>query len=302
MPAFPHAEGVLLLLLAVGCTSPQQSLLRLVVVSLLLFVTHLLRALLKRLSLPLNTASAVTFSLGAGTALCLLLRVAFPTLSPLQPDDPVTVILLAACGIAAVQEHPLRLRLLPAAVLIGLLRELLAEGTLWGVTLLPLGVSPALGTGAGGLLIAAIVLWCFRLDPPLLRGELPNGALFSITALTILGSVLGIVTASLPLLYSLWGITAVCAFIGTLLPKRYAPDAWLLILPAVVLLTRQSALWWPSVLLGLGVFVGIILLGSLHRRLYLTPPVSRFQGTPTALAVAAVLSCITTALPTTLSF
>lgn len=300
MAAFPHAEGVLLVLLAVGCTSPRQSLLRVALVALLLCSTLLLRALLKRLALPFNAAVAVIFSLGAGVALCLLLRVAFPTLSPPEPNDPVTAVLLAACGIAAAGEHPLRLRLLPAAVLIGALRELLSSGTLWGVTLLPIGVSPSFENGAGGLLIAALVLWCFGLTPPLLTGELPNGALLTVAVLTALGSVLGIVTASLPLLYCLWGITAVYALIAALLPKRYAPDTWLVILPAAVLLTRRAALWWPSILVGIGASVGIVLLGSVHRRLHLTPPVARFQGAPIALAIATMLSAIGSALPSVL--
>ena len=300
MAAFPHAEGVLLVLLAVGCTSPQQSLLRVALVALLSLITLLLRALLKRLSLPFNTAVAVIFSLGAGAALCLLLRVAFPALSPPEPSDPVTAVLLATCGIAAAGEQPLRLRVLPAAVLIGVLRELLSAGTLWGVTFLPIGVSMALGDGAGGLLIAALVLWCFNSTTPLLAGEVPSGALLAITGLTALGSVLGIVTASLPLLYCLWGITAVCALIAALLPKRYAPDTWLLILPAAILLTRRAELWWPSILVGLGTSVGIFLLGSMHRRLHLTPPCARFQGAPIALSVAAILSTIGSALPSVL--
>ena len=52
-------------------------------------------------------------------------------------------------------------------------------------------------------------------------------------------------------------------------------------------------------IVGLVVFVGIILLGSLHRRLHLTPPVARFAGTPAALAIAAMLSCLSAALPLT---
>ena len=299
MAAFPYAEGVLLTLLAVGCTSPQQSLLRLTVVSLLLLITQLFRAVFRRLSLPFNAAAACTFALGAGTALCLLLRAAFPNLVPLKPGDPVTALLLTACGMTAVQNRPFRWQYLPAAVLIGVIREWLSAGSVWGITLLPLGVSPTLGAGAGGLLIAALVLWCFRCHPPLFTGKLPNGALLAFTALTALGSVLGIVTASFPLLYCLWSITAVCSLIAALLPERYAPDTWVFLLPAAVLLTREATLWWPPVIVGLVVFVGIILLGSLHRRLHLTPPVARFAGTPAALAIAAMLSCLSAALPLT---
>ena len=298
MTVFPLADGVLLVLLAVGCTSPQQSLLRVGLVVMLLLLTHLFRALLNRLSLPFDTATAVILSLGAGTALCLLLRVAFPTLPPLEPPtDPIVAMLLVVCGICAAQKHTTDWRLLPSMVLIGAIRELLSEGTLWGITLLPLGVSPTLGNGAGGLLIAALVLWCFRLHPPLLTAAMPNSALLSIGGLAAVASVAGILTASLPLSYSLWGITVVGSLIAALLPKQYAPDGWLFVIPAAVLLTRNAALWWPPVIAGGCVLVGIVLLNSLHRRLHLTPPASRFQCAPAALAIASMLSCISAALP-----
>ncbi len=297
MAAFPGAGGVLIALLSADSISPQQGLLRVALISAVLLCVHLLRAVLKRVSLPFPLACAVVSSLGIGSAFCLGLRALFPALTPLSPEQPLTAMLLMACGAAVTEKSPFALRLLPAAVLIGAARELLSEGSLWGVTLLPIGIAPALGNGAGGLLIAALVLWCFGLNRPVLTEEMPKTAVLTSMLLAAIASVLGIVTSSLPTAYAVWGIVTLLCAVTVVLPEKYAPKTWVIVLPAAILLTRSMTLWWPPILVGLSLLAAIVLIGSLHRRLHLTPPPRRFRGAPAALAIAAVVACIATALP-----
>lgn len=296
MAVFPDANGVFLLLLAVGCSSPRQSLLLLCLSSLLLLITHLFRLLLTRLSLPFPQTVAMLFSLGIGTALCLTLRVLLPMVPPLDPHDTAIVLLLTISGSVSAEKLA-DWRLLPSAVLIGGLRELLSEGTVWGISVLPLGVSPTFGDGAGGLLIAALVLWLFRFSFPLLTRGASRAMLGTVSGLSALSAAVSILTVSYPLSYCLWGVTAIGALIATCLPERYTPDGWLLFLPITILLTRDTALWWPVVIVGVAAPLILLWLGILHQRLRVTPPRECFRGVPAALTFVAVLTCIVSALP-----
>ncbi len=297
MTIVPRADTVWLIALAVGCTSPQQALLRIGVTAVIGLLTRLFHSVLSRLSLPLSLPAACLFSLGVGAALAPIAQVTFPALQPLELADPITALLFAVCGPVALQENRPHGRLFPSFIVIGVLRELLSGGTLWGITVLPLGISPTLEDGAGGLLIAAVMLWMFCLNSPLLGEHSSRHLPLIIPLLAAVGSTLGIVTRILPDRYSVWGITALGVLILSLLPARYDPREWIVLLPVYTLLTRRAALWWPPVLIALGAFVGLSLLTGWHHKLRLTSLAKRFHGAPATLAVASVLSCIFSSLP-----
>ncbi len=293
MASFPNTGGVLLLLLTVGCTSPQNALLWLLLLSAALLVDRVFSALMRALGLPLSTGGLLLFSLGAGSALCLALQAVFPD-AP-SPTAPLTAALLLTAGAFALNDAVPAARILPTVLIIGALRELLAEGMLWGIELLPMELSPAFGSGVGGLLVGALVLWCFGLNRPVLTDNAPPFSLLSAAGLTLLGSVLGLLTADWPTLYALWVITAAVCLIGTALPECFSAGEWLIISPVAALLAREGA-WWTPLLLGGFVAVAIPTVTALHRRLRLCRLPRRFAGVPSALTVTAVVVGISTAI------
>lgn len=294
-----NAGGWLLLWLTVVCTSPRHSLLWVLFVSVLLLLCHLFVGGLHKLSLPVPTGVRVLFAAGAGGALYLLLRSAFPNTAFLAAEQPYTVLLWLACGAAADNRSIPAARTLPALLLLGVLRELLADGTLWGIRLLPAGLAPALGNGAGGLLLAALLLWVFGLHPPTVQEiDSPLPALTA-AGLVVAGAGLGVLTAPLPPLYAVWATTLVLGVIAGLLPARWDAGAWFTLAPAAALLTRGSVgiwQWATPLLLGAATVVGLAAVASLHRRCRLSPLPRRFAGTPAALAVAGTAWCVATAL------
>lgn len=296
MSVTPCAGGTLLLLLVADSTSLQQSLLRLALTSLLLLLTSGFCALLRRTALPVSSAVAVVFSFHAGIALCLVFHILFPAVS-CEPDEPLTLLLLTACGLAATKPPLFDWRWIPAALLIGGLREWLSTGALLGVTLCPSPVSTAFGEAVGGLPLAALVLCGFRLRPPLFGQKLPTAALPILGVISAVGAMLGIVTASLPTYYCLGGVTAVCALLVCLLPKKFAVDDWLFLCPAIVLAARNAVLWWPVILIGFGVPLCIAWLSRLHEYVRFSLPFTRQPDVPIALMIATVIRCIGTALP-----
>lgn len=286
MASFPDVGGVLLLLLAAGCTSPRNALLQLLLLSVLLLVDRLFAALMRALGLPLTTGGSLLFSLGAGSALCLALQAVFPG-AP-SPTEPFTAALLLTAGAFALNDIVPAVRILPAVLILGILRELQAEGTLWGVELLPMELSPSFGSGVGGLLAGTLVLWCFGLGHPLLTGDAPPFSILSAAGLTLLGSALGLLTADWPVLYMLWVITAVVCLIGTALPERFSAGGWLIVSPVAALLARTGT-WWTPLLFGGIVAAAIPTLTALHQRLRLCRLPRRFSGVPSALTVTAIV-------------
>lgn len=294
-----NADGWLLLWLAVVCTSPRHSLLWVLFVSVLLLLCHLFVSVLQKFALPAPTGVRVLFAAGAGGALYLLLRSAFPDAAFLAAEQPYTVLLWLACGVAADNRSIPAARTLPALLLLGVLRELLAEGTLWGIRLLPAGLAPALGNGAGGLLLAALLLWAFGLHPPTVQEtDSPLPALTS-AGLVVAGAGLGVLTAPLPPLYAVWATALAVGVIASLLPARWDAGAWLTLAPAAALLTRDSVgawQWTAPLLLGVATIAALAVASSLYRRCRLSPLPRRFAGTPAALAVAGTAWCVATAL------
>lgn len=296
MSVLSSAPSVLLILLVAGCTSLRQSLVRLLLVALLLLLTHGFCSTLRRFSLPAHTELAVVFAFNVGTALCLVLRVLFPNV-PCEPDTPLTALLLTACGLSALRPQPADWRLIPAVLLIGGLRELLSAGALWSIPLCSPPVSAAFREAVGGLPIAAAVLCCFRLTLPLRHEELSKTALPLIGGVSAVAVLLGIVTADLPLRYCLGGITAVCALLTGLLSSKYSLGGWLFLCPALVLLTRSTALWWPVILVGIAVPLCIAWLNLLYRRMCFSLPLGRRPDVPLVLMTASVVCGIGTAFP-----
>ncbi len=297
MAVFPCMNGVVLVLLAALCTSPQAALLFVALLCTLLLLLLVFRATLQRLHLPFPTEAAILFSFCMGSALCFGIQAFAPTLPSASPVQPLTALLLTACGALATEDVPFDYKLLPAALIIGILRELLSRGTVWGLTVLPFSISPAFENATGGLLVAAIVMWIFRFNRPIYDRTMTRRAVASLAFLMAISSVLGIISTVLPFPYVIVGAVMLVALAGLCLPERYAPKSWLFLIPAALIVTREFPLWWPPIVVALIVAGGVLLLGRLCERFRLTPPLRTFRGVPTALAVAAVLSCISAALP-----
>lgn len=293
-----NAGGWLLLWLAAVCTSPRSSLLWVLFVSVLLLLCHLFVGVLHRLSLPTPVGVRAVFAAGAGGALYLLLRSAFPDAAFLAADRPHTVLIWLACGAAADNRYTPAARTLPALLLLGALRELLAEGTLWGLRLLPAGLAPALGDGAGGLLLAALLLWAFGLHPPTVQEADSPLPTLAAAVLVTLGAGLGVLTAPLPPPYAVWATALAVGIAAVFLPNRWEADAWLTLAPAAALLTRDSVgiwQWAAPLLLGAGTVAALAVIRSLHGRCRRSPLPQRFAGAPAALAVAGTAWCVATA-------
>ncbi len=284
----PHS-GLLALLLAAACTTPRRALLILLLYSVVSLRVRLFRRTLTALKLPAPPAVLGVYALGFGGALCFVLRLLFPDTAWLSLASPLPAVIFPLLGSVAAEETALR-RYYPALLLVGVARELLAVGSLWGIALVP-GVSRSFESGAGGLLVAALILWGFGISQPVLRQGTPYTALSALLYLA-LGSVGGVLTVALPPLYAVWLLTGIAAF-GTVLLRQ--EGAWLCLTPLSVLWARSAAPLLCGVPIVLGAAV-LAVLPALQRRMRLAAPPARFAGAPLALAVSAIVAALRTAV------
>ncbi len=290
MAVLPHADGILLLLFTLCCTSPRDARFYLLLLSVLLTVVRLLAVLFDRLSLPLSAGGAMLLSLSVGTVLCLLLQL-WRTEAP-SPTEPLTVAVLLSAGLFTRTDIVPSMRLLPFALIVGVLREGLTHGTLWGVSVMPPSFSPVFSGETGGLLIGALLLWLFGLRPSVFSPA-PREHGQTAVLLTVLGGTVGLITASWPPLYAVWVATLAVCLIDSLLPAPYTAGNWLPLAALAMLWTRHAPWWMPLLFAGCAA-VAVPAVAAVYRRMRLSDTPRRFAGAPLALTVAAVIQSVTT--------
>lgn len=279
----PSTVGILLLLLAARATSLRAIFLCIAVAAATATLIELVVRLLKRVALPPTSSAAALLSLGIGSILCSLLTHAFdgvPTVT-----EPTFAALLLAVGCVAAERSALPLTAYPAAVVIGLLRELLTTGSVWSVPLLS-------GFGAfadvtGSMLVAAVVFFVFGTAYPVLETVPLSDGLLSAGIPIGAGVLFRLIP--LPPLYALWAAVTVAAVAEAVLPAEKRIGAWLVAAPFVLL--SENAIPF------LVVFAFTILAAApLVRRLRLLPPLRRFAGVPCTAVITALVRSIVSAV------
>lgn len=155
-------------LLCIGaalCRSLRGALLLTALTAVTLFAVQGVRALTAR-RLPLPAWGGGVLAVGVGGALWLMIQAFFPAFAGEVTTPWWAFLLFFCCGIAALPAAGGICRTAAAWWVIGAVRELLAEGRLFGWQITAQGVSSAFGDGMGGLLVAAGVLWAFRMGSP----------------------------------------------------------------------------------------------------------------------------------------
>ena len=281
------ADGWLIWLLAIGSTTPRAALLLTAIAATVCFFIRLVT----RIG---GTASAAALlSLGI-TAIAYTVAVRFFPNVTFAP--PIWIALAVLAGHTAYHEETrLPYHTAPTLLLVGILREILAKGSLWGLPLLPMELSPAFADGIGGWLTAALVLWCCRLHPPLFRPCEHPLPLTVLGGTVVLSSLIGLFTPTLPLWVTLWGSLTVCAVLFTLLPTAYNTDVLAVLSPLAAWWTHETGNRWFPLLLSVGAVTVVWGITTVvrYRRLYPTP--RRFAGVPSALTVSALIYGLVTA-------
>lgn len=155
-------------LLCIGaalCQSLRGALLLTALTAITLLTVQGMRALTARY-LPFPALGGGVLAVGIGGALWLMIQAFFPAFGSELAAPWWVFLLFFCCGTAALPATGGICRAVAAWWVIGAVRELLAEGRLFGWQATAQGVSSAFGDGMGGLLIAAGVLWVFRVGSP----------------------------------------------------------------------------------------------------------------------------------------
>lgn len=273
--AFFAAPACLLCLAAAAAASLPSALLLTAVLSCALLLCLLAAAGLKRLGPRLRGAACLLLAAGAAAGL-IALSGPFPFLQEwMGPSLILTacILLCAPTALALTKEagKPLTAGPLLAAggllLLIGSLRELLAAGTLFGVRLLPAGLSDSFGYGAAGVLLAGVLLCLPSFkghllgDRRLFRCPPPNALTFGAgliwrTALAALPAALLAVflphTALLP-----WALLSTALIAGLLLPEDETVAAAAALLPTALLPFFEEGLMCLLIIPAAGLLLGL---------------------------------------------
>lgn len=278
----PDTAGVLLLVFAARAVSPRAILLCIPAVAITAALVTLFTASLKQNRFPLSSGAAALLSIGIGGVLCAALGLLFSDAPAVT--EPTLAALLIAVGCEAANERTLPFMTYPAALIIGLFRELLT-GRLWGVPLFS-GVG-AFADVTGGMLVVAVVLFLFGLSQPVLHAVPFTKGLQSAVLPVAVGLLFRFVP--LPPLYALWATLATAAVAEVLLSEAAETDGWYAIVPFLLLS--------DNVLPFLAVFaVTVLAAAPLVRRLTLFPPLRRFGGAPCTAVITAMVRGIVSAV------
>lgn len=310
-----NGAGALLCVTAALCVSAHAALTLTVVVSLLLIFVQAACQLLRYGRLPVPFWAVPLLSGGVGTALWLVLRAFLPDIALLlgAPLPVLTVFLL--CGVAAVElaagasvfRPSVLFRAAGALLVTGLVREVLAQGSLMGYPLPFPALSEGFGSaadgtvGVGGILVAAGVLWLFRLhaEARAVPLRLPFSAAAGMAAVTVTVCAAQMaMQAWFPAMTPLWRfwvcllLTAVAVGVLLCLLKDGGQLSLWAVLPplAAWLLPKEDA---ASALLGTvtaGAVVGLAVLAAAALRTRTRRVPRSFSGAPAALAASGLFA------------
>ena len=279
----------LLLCAAVGtCATVSHSLVLLVLLPIQLLLCLLVCGMLRRLRLSDHTAAWV-FAAGSGVALLRLTAFTPYTLEV----ELLTVTALLLCGAAAptLLSSPPRPAVLwrAAAVMLltGFLGELLTHGTVLGLTV----ISPpaVVMEPIGALLMAALLLWLFRLGVPVTGNN--DRTLWNTVWLTLaVCSVKALAVAFLPTLSDTWllGLTLLAA--ALLSQPKPLRTAWTPLTPIIALPISDG--WWHALATAAVTALVLGVAGVLTEQWRRVPLARSFCGSPAALTLIAITLCV----------
>ena len=284
MSPSPNMRGLLLCFAVLACTTVSHSLVLLILLPIQLLFCFLFSAILRRLHLSGQTAVWL-LAFGSGVA---LLRLAALTPYTLEINLPnVTVLLL--CGAATpalLSEPPVPTRLWRVAavmLLTGTVRELLAQGTTFGLVVIS---PPTITTDpVGSVLIAALFLWFFRLAIPVTTKS--KTTIWNTVWLTLaVCSIKALAVAFLPSLSDMW-IMALTMLAAALLSKlQPLSSAWAPLTPIVAFPLSDG--WWHALVAAAITALVLGIADTLCERWRRLPLVRSFSGAPAALTITAV--------------
>lgn len=236
---------------------------------------------------------------GVGGALWLLTQGFFPETGEVIPSTVWLYAVFFLCGIAVVTATEcasfLLCRIAVAWWLTGAVREWLTSGSLFGQSFSFDGVSAEFEWGVGGLLVAAVITWLFRIHTPFAPAFRRWSAhtTFAVAGITVVVGVLQIVWQPLSELWRFWLNTA-ATVVAVGVVSRCFPrpdDQMLAVIPPLLIsliptVPFLQTLWW---VVGAGVVagLGLLIFAAMSSRLRRVP--ASFSGAPAVLTVAAVL-------------
>lgn len=277
-------HGLTLCAAVAACATVSDSLVLLILLPVQLLLCLFFAEGLRRLNLSYHTAVWL-FAGGSGAALLHL-----TALTPYAPEQEVpafTALLL--CGAIApvfLSSPPspnVLWRISAVMLLVGFFRELLARGTVFSLT----AISPPAITiePIGALLLAALLLWLFRLPIPVTATN--DHTLWNTVWLTLaVCSVKALSTAFLPSLSDslVMGLTLLtAALLSQAEPLR---TAWAPLTPIVALSVSDG--WWHALAAAAGTVLVLLSFRALAKRWRRVPLARSFTGAPAALTVIAV--------------
>ena len=284
MSASPNFQGLLLCTAVLSCATVSDALVLLVLLPVQLLICFVFSRGLSYLHVPTDTAVWV-WAGGSGLA---FLRLTVLTPYPVE-IAPLTVAAFLLCGVLAPSFEsdppPPSLVWRSAAVMLltGIVREIVTQGTVLGLTVIePPAVTPE---PVGSLLVAAFWLWLFRLPVPVTGPT--QKTLWSTVWLTLaVCSVKAMTTAFLPTLSDSFviGVTVLAAA----LLSRPAPlrTAWAPLIPVVAWPIADS--WWHALAAAVITALLLSVCASLTERWRQRPVRRSFSGSPAALVLAAI--------------
>lgn len=277
-------RGLTLCAAVAACATVSDSLVLLILLPVQLLLCLLFAKGLCRLNLSYHTAVWL-FAGGSGAALLHL-----AALTPYAPESEwLTFAALLLCGalipvlVSCPPPPNVLWRVSAVMLLTGFFRELLAHGTVFGLSAI---TPPALTTEPiGALLLAALLLWLFRLPIPITATN--DHSLWNTIWLTLaVCSVKALTVAFLPSLSDnlVMGLTLLTA--AVLSQAEPLRTAWAPLAPIVAFLVSDG--WWHALAAAAGVALVLLSIGALTVRWRRVPLARSFAGAPAALTVIAV--------------
>ncbi len=277
-------RGLTLCAAVAACVTVSDSLALLILLPVQLLLCLFLAQGLRRLNLSYHTAVWL-FAGGSGAALLHL-----AALTPYAPgQEPIAFTALLLCGavtptILSCPPSPTVLWRMSATMLLtGFFRELLAHGTVLGLAALS---PPSITTeSVGALLLAALLLWLFRLPIPVTTTN--DHTLWNTVWLTLaVCSVKALSAAFLPALSDslVMGLTLLTA--ALLSQAKPLCTEWAPLAPLVALTVSDG--WWHALAAATATALVLLSVGALTTRWRRLPLARSFIGAPAALTVIAI--------------
>ena len=236
---------------------------------------------------------------GVGSALWLLTNGFFTEVGRAIPSSVWVYALFFLCGVTVVAAKEcasfLLCRIAVAWWITGALREWLAAGSVFGHSFSFAGVSSAFTGGVGGMLVAALVTWAFRIRAPF-AADVRRWSVrtpLAVAGVTVVLGVLQSVWQPASEAWRFWLNTACTVAAVGILSRRFphgdeqliavVPPLLVSVIPLVPF--SQTVLWTVGVSVAAG--LGLRVFAAMNTRLRRVP--AAFSGPPAILTVAGMV-------------